>query len=254
MQSGATLIDLRRTDEREVATGGEGFRPECLRIHTVAPDCSCGKMVAAVEVARGLSAAGIDAGFVATGQTGMLIAGGGVAIDAVVADFVAGAAERLVRANQHRQAIVVEGQGSLFDPRYSGVTLSLLHGVRPDAMVMVHPMGRTEGRLHARCHQDAPGALRCGPARRPAVEKPGVKLPPLERAVELYETMASAVHPSRVIGIAVNGFGHSDADVAAECERLEQRLALPATDLIRHGPAKLIAAVKKMLASGAQRA
>jgi len=220
-EHGATLIDLRKNDEHEVATGGREFRPDCLRIHTIAPDCSSGKMVAAVELARGLRTSGVDAAFVATGQTGMIVAGGGVAIDRVAADFTAGAAERLVLANQHHEAIVVEGQGSLFHPRYSGVTLSLLHGVRPHAMIMVHPMGRTE--VH---------------------NMPGVKLPTLERTIELYETAAGLMHPSRVIGVAVSGVGYSEAEVAAECDRLEQSLNLPATDPVCHGPGKLVAAVR----------
>jgi uncharacterized NAD-dependent epimerase/dehydratase family protein len=124
---GAELIDLRDNRERDVAQR-KGIRAECVRIHTVGNDCGCGKMVAAVEVARGLRAAGVDAAFVATGQTGIMIAGGGCPIDHVIADFVNGAAEKLVLANQHHEVIVVEGQGSLFHPRYSGVTLGLLHG------------------------------------------------------------------------------------------------------------------------------
>jgi uncharacterized NAD-dependent epimerase/dehydratase family protein len=125
--SGATLVDLRDNDEHDV-NKRHGLRADCLRIHTVGTDCSIGKMVAAVEVADGLRRAGVDAQFVATGQTGIVVAGGGCAVDRVIADFVAGAAEKLVLANQHHEVIVVEGQGSLFHPRYSGVTLSLLHG------------------------------------------------------------------------------------------------------------------------------
>ena len=140
--TGAELIDLRRNDEHDVADR-QGIRAGCLRIHTVGNDCSCGKMVAAVELSRGLVRAGVDAAFVATGQTGILVAGSGCPIDRVIADFLSGAAEKLVLANQHHDVIVVEGQGSLFHPRYSGVTLGLLHGLMPHGLVLCYEMGRT---------------------------------------------------------------------------------------------------------------
>ena len=140
-------------------------------------------MVAAVEVARGLNAPGVDAAFVATGQTGILVAGSGCAVDRVIADFVAGAAEKLVLANQHHEVIVVEGQGSLFHPRYSGVTLSLLHGTMPHGLIACYEMGRTavygmpERAVCRRC----------------------------EKLIDFYESAANLMHPCRVIGVAVNG-------------------------------------------------
>ncbi len=219
---GAALVDLRDNDESDVASG-EPFRAECLRIHTIANDCSVGKMVAAVELAGGLRHVGIDAQFVATGQTGMLIAGGGCAVDRVISDFVAGAAEKLVRANEHHDVVVVEGQGSLFHPRYSGVTMSLLHGIRPDGMVLVYEMGRTS--VH-------------GMERFP--------LPTPRRTVQYYEETAGIVHPGRVIGVAVNGRRFTDAQLEAECARVEDELELPACDVLRHGPAKLVEAVGRM--------
>ncbi len=223
-EHGAALVDLRDNDEADVASG-EPFRADCLRLHTIANDCSVGKMVAAVELAEGLRRAGVDAQFVATGQTGMLIAGGGCAVDRVISDFVAGAAEKLVRAAEHRQVVVVEGQGSLFHPRYSGVTLSLLHGVQPDGMVLVYEMGRTVAH---------------GMERH--------RLPPLDRVVEYYEKTAAILHPGRVIGVAVNGRKFSDAEVEAECTRVEDELGLPTCDVIRHGPGKLIDAVHRLRA------
>ncbi len=221
-EHGAVLVDLRDNEESDVASGLP-FRAECLRIHTIANDCSCGKMVAAVEVAEGLRREGVDAQFVATGQTGMLIAGGGCAIDRVLADFVAGAAEKLVRANEHHDLLIIEGQGSLFHPRYSGVTLSLLHGVQPDGMILVYEMGRQS----VSCMEQ-------------------YRLPPLKRVIELYEQMAGVLHPARVIGIAVNGRRFSDAQLDAECARVEAEFGLPACDCIRHGPGKLIEAVRAM--------
>lgn len=221
-EHGANLVDLRDSNESDVASG-QPFRAECLRIHTISNDCSVGKMVAAVELAEGLQRAGIDAQFVATGQTGMLVAGGGCAVDRVISDFVAGAAEKLVRANEGHEVVVVEGQGSLFHPRYSGVTLSLLHGIQPDGMVLVYEMGREA------VHGMEP-----------------LPLQPLRRVVEYYEETASLLHPSRVIGVAVNGRRFSDADLDAECARVEGELGLPTCDVIRHGPGKLVEAVRAM--------
>lgn len=218
-QQGVQLIDLRDNDERDVAQR-TGIREGCLRIHTIANDCSCGKMVVSVEVARGLTRAGVDAAFVATGQTGILVAGDGCPIDRVIADFVNGAAERLVLANQHHQVIVVEGQGSLFHPRYSCVTYGLLHGLMPDGLILCYEMGR-----------------------QTVFGMETVPLPPLEKVVEFYEAAANLVHPCRVIGVAVNGRSFSDAEVADECDRVGRRLGLPACDVIRQGPERLVEAV-----------
>ncbi len=226
VRHGAELVDLRRSDEHDVSNR-RGIRPECLRIQTIANDCSSGKMVAAVEVARGLQAAGVDAAFVATGQTGMLVAGSGCAIDRVISDFVAGAVEKLVLSHQHHEAIVVEGQGSLFHPRYSGVTLSLLHGTMPHGLIACYEMGR-----------------------RFVNGMADVALPPLAKVIEFYEAAARIMHPCRVIGIAVNGVRYSDAEVLAECARVEDEFQLPACDVIRHGPGILVEAVREISIGG----
>ena len=224
---GGKLIDLRRNDERDVANR-QGIRADCLRIHTIGNDCSCGKMVAAVEVAAGLRRAGVDAAFVATGQTGILVAGDGCPIDRVIGDFLSGAAEKLVLANQHHDAIVVEGQGSLFHPRYSGVTLGLLHGLMPHGLILCYEMGRTA-----------------------VAGMESVPLPPLAKVVEFYEAAANLMHPCRVIGVAVNGQRFpNNAEVAAECARVEASLGLPACDVLRHGPGKLVQAVLGLMQIG----
>ena len=119
--------------------------------------------------------------------------------------------------------IVVEGQGSLFHPRYSGVTLGLLHGLMPDGLILCYEMGRT-GR-HGM--EDVP-------------------LPPLEKVVEFYEAAANLMHPCRVIGVAVNGQFYADEAVADECHRVETQFGLPACDVIRHGPEKLVEAVVQL--------
>ena len=218
-EQGTSLIDLRDNDESDVA-GRQGIRENCLRIHTIANDCSVGKMVTSVELVEGLCRAGVDAAFAATGQTGMLVAGSGVAIDRVIADFVSGAAEKLILANQQHDVVVVEGQGSLFHPRYSGVTLGLLHGIVPDGLILVYEMGRDT-----------------------VFGMEQVRLPSLEKVIEFYEAAANLMHPCRVIGVTVNGAKFSDAEVAAECERVEQRLGLPTCDILRHGPQKMVDAV-----------
>jgi uncharacterized NAD-dependent epimerase/dehydratase family protein len=218
-QHGVRLIDVRMTDERDVAAR-QGIREGCLRIQTIANDCSCGKMVAAVEVVEGLKRAGVDAKFVATGQTGILVEGDGCPVDRVICDFLNGAAERLVLANQHHEVIVIEGQGSLFSPRYSCVTLGLLHGAMPDGLVACYEMGRTmiEG-------------------------MEPYPLPSLERLIEHYEASANVMHPCRVIGVSINTRKFSDEEASAECQRVRREFGLPACDVIRHGPDELVQAV-----------
>jgi uncharacterized NAD-dependent epimerase/dehydratase family protein len=221
-QRGVKLVDVRHSDEHDVVQR-RGIRPECLRIHTVANDCSVGKMVAAVELTLGLRRAGIDAKFVATGQTGILIEGDGCAVDRVIADFVAGAAEKLVLANQHHEVIVIEGQGSLFHPRYSCVTLGLLHGSLPDGLVLCYEMGRTT---------------------ISGMEQ--VPLASLSRLRAYYEETAGIMHPCRAIGVAINGGTFSDAEVAAERERVRAELGLPVCDVLRHGADELVTAALRL--------
>ena len=218
-RSGSVLKDVRKNDERDVATR-RGIDPQCLRIQTIGNDCSVGKMVAAIEVHRALRERGRGSKFVATGQTGILIEGEGCPIDTVVADFINGAAERLVLANQHHPILMIEGQGSLVHPRYSSVTLGLLHGCLPDGLILCYEVGRE--RVRGMEH---------------------VPLPPLERVAELYEAMANAMHPCRVIGVAMNSRRCSDAEAEAERERVRERFGLPVCDVLRHGPGELVDAV-----------
>ena len=218
-EHGVELVDVRRTDENDVAAR-EGIREGCLRIQTIANDCSCGKMVAAVEIAEGLKRAGVDAKFVATGQTGILVEGDGCPVDRVICDFLNGAAERLVLANQHHDVIVIEGQGSLFNPRYSCVTLGLLHGAMPDGLIVCYEVGRTmiEG-------------------------MEPYPLPSLERLIDYYEASANVMHPCRVIGVSMNSRKVSEAEAEAERERVRREFGLPVCDVIRHGPDELVRAV-----------
>lgn len=218
-EHGVRLVDVRKNDERDVAKG-EGFRPECLRIETVGQDCSCGKMVVSVELARGLARRGHDAKFIATGQTGILIEGDGCPVDRVISDFLNGAVEKQILANQHHEILVIEGQGFIAHPRYSPVTLGLLHAARPQGLIL------------------------CYEAARPHVMgMPNEKLKPLSELRALYETIGSALAPTRVIGVGMNSRLLSPEAAEHERERVRQELGIPVCDVFRHGPDELIEAV-----------
>jgi uncharacterized NAD-dependent epimerase/dehydratase family protein len=216
---GVQLIDVRWNDERDVATR-TGIREDCLRIHTVGNDCSVGKMVTAIEITQGLRRRGADAQFVATGQTGIMIAGSGCPIDCVVADFVNGAAEKLIKANQSHDILLVEGQGSLAHPKYSAVTLGLLHGCLPHGLVMCYEAGRES--IHG-------------------MESFGlVSLTHLRR---VYETMANLMQPCRVIGVSMNSRLLDEGQAEDERQRVREELQLPVCDVFRHGADELVQAV-----------
>jgi uncharacterized NAD-dependent epimerase/dehydratase family protein len=218
---GVELIDVRKNNERDIARR-RGLRPDCLRILTVGHDCSIGKMVAAVELTNGLKQRGRDAKFIATGQTGIMVEGDGCPIDCVVADFVSGAVEKMVLKHQHHEILIVEGQGSLVHPSYSGVTLSLLHGCLPHALIMVYEVGRdcVTGVEH-------------------------VKIPPLAKIRELNELMGGISHPCPVIGVAMNSRRISAEQAEEERRRVSQEMNLPVCDVIRHGPGELVDAILK---------
>jgi uncharacterized NAD-dependent epimerase/dehydratase family protein len=221
---GARLFDVRKNQERDVAHR-KGIDEQCLRIHTVGHDCNVGKMVVSLEVSLALNKAGFDAKFVATGQTGIMIEGDGCAVDAVVVDFINGAAEKLVLANQHHKILLIEGQGSISHPRYSAVTLGLLHGCVPDGLILCYEMGRE------------------------VVSGSGMedfKIPPLAHLKQLYETMANVMHPCKVIGVAVNGRRYSDDQVNAEREKIRREMGLPVCDVLHHGADELVEAVLKL--------
>jgi uncharacterized NAD-dependent epimerase/dehydratase family protein len=216
---GVEIYDVRKNNERDVANR-RNLREDCLRIHTIGQDCSVGKMLASVEITLGLKKRGYNAKFIATGQTGIMIEGDGCPVDCVVSDFVNGAVEKLVLANQHHDILVVEGQGSLSHPRYSAVTAGLLHGCVPHGMIMVYEAGRTQ--VHGMEY---------------------VPLMPLTKLVEAYEMFASLAMPAKVIGVAVNSRLLTPDEAEKERERVRRELGVPVCDVIRNGPDDMVNAV-----------
>lgn len=214
-RSGARLWDVRRVPENLPLFTGRSLEVPQKIVATVGSDCAVGKMTASLELVDAALGAGTKAEFVATGQTGILIAGKGIAVDRVISDFLSGAAESLVcDADPSAEVLVVEGQGGLWHPAYAGVTLGLLHGSAPHAMVL--------------CHQ----------AYRTAIEEPPyTELPPLKEMVRAYEENAATVRPARVACVAVNCRGLSDADAERAIGEIEDDLELPAGDVFRgHAP------------------
>ncbi|MFN5010128.1 MAG: DUF1611 domain-containing protein [Gammaproteobacteria bacterium] len=206
---GRTLHDVRHSEVRFPV--GTGARRSGKRLLTVGTDCALGKKYTALALTRAFQAAGHAATFRATGQTGILISGAGVAIDAVVADFIAGAAEWLSPANAPEHWDLIEGQGSLLHPSYAGVSLGLLHGSQPDALVLCHDPAR----LHIEDHPDFP-------------------IPPLEEVMDLHLRHARRVNPAaRFVGIALNTSKMTQADAAALLEATARRHGLPAVDPLR---------------------
>ena len=218
-EQGVRLVDVRQNDEHDVAQR-QGIREGCLRIHTVANDCSVGKMVAAVEITAGLKRKGVDAKFVATGQTGMLIEGDGCCVRSSHFRLCqrrrrkTRACQSAPRGDRHR------GSGEPFSPPLSCVTLGLLHGSMPDGLVVCYEMGRkTVGGM------------------------PEVPLASLEQVRDFYERAAGVMHPCRVIGVAINGNQFSDDEISREREQVSARMGVPACDVLRQGPEDLVNSV-----------
>lgn len=214
-RAGRALHDLRHAAER-FATGKGTKRPG-RRLLTVGTDCSVGKKYAALALEAEMRARGLDAEFRATGQTGVLIAGRGVAVDAVIADFISGAAEWLTPANDPAHWDVVEGQGSLFHPSFAGVTLGLLHGAQPDAFVVCHEPTRTTMRNVAH------------------------PLPTIGQVIEATVAAGRLTNPDiRCVGISINTAALPDAEARATLDAATAEHGLPASDPIRFGVAPLV--------------
>ncbi len=206
---GRQLFDVRHpTREFEVGTG---IKRPGKRLLAVGTDCSVGKMYTTLALEREMKRRGMKADFRATGQTGILIAGEGVSIDAVVSDFVSGAVEWLSPANDPDHWDLIEGQGSLFHASYAGVSLALLHGAQPDALVL--------------CHE---------PTRRHMRGLPHYPLPDLERCIAANLEAARLTNPAvRCIAAAINTGQMDKAEAMAYLADTEQRLRLPVVDPVR---------------------
>jgi len=181
---------------------------------TVGSDCAVGKMTASLELTRAARERNADAVFVPTGQTGIAIAGWGTSIDRVIADFAPGATEQLVLEGERRarDLLIVEGQGGINHPAYAPVTLALLYGSAPDALVLVHLVTRTE------------------------IEGYGIPVLSYRDLIRTYEGLCATVKPARVVGIALNTLGLSDDEARAAIVDAREQTHLPVDDLVRFGP------------------
>jgi uncharacterized NAD-dependent epimerase/dehydratase family protein len=217
---GRQIHDVRHSDGTFVV--GTGIPRAGRRLLTVGTDCVVGKKYTALAIAKELVAQGRSADFRATGQTGILISGRGIAVDAVVADFISGAAEALSPANSPDHWDVIEGQGSLFHPAYAAVTLGLLHGSQPDALVLCHDV-----------------------ARKTLTSFPHVEVVSLEEAIPAYLSAARLTNPKvRVLGIALNTASLSAHEADTVLQQTAKRLDLPCVDPIRTGVAALVSPLK----------
>ncbi len=213
---GRGIFDVRHpSGTYPVATGEKRTGKRLLPVGT---DCSCGKMYTALAIEREMQKQGLKATFRATGQTGILIAGEGVSVDAVVADFISGTVETIAPANDPDHWDIIEGQGSLFHASYAGVSTGLLHGAQPDVLVLCHEPTRTHMR-----------------------GLPHFPLPELEECMETNLKVASLTNPDvRFAGVAVDTSRLDEDKALAFLEETQKRLGLPAVDPVRTGVAAII--------------
>ena len=226
--AGTRIVDYRRPPERMETAVGRRHGPGKRVILTVGTDCAIGKMSVALELRAAARAAGRSAAFVPTGQTGIMIDGWGAAVDRLVSDFAQGTVEWMVEEGERRgDWVLVEGQGSLDHPAYSSVTLALIHGATPQAMILVHKAGHTE---HDFDHL-------------PEASFPIARLGPF---IELHERVAGLVAPSKIVAVALNTSAiASPADARAEIARVGAETGLPVDDPVRFGAGPLWAEIER---------
>ncbi len=220
-RSGARFWDVRLPPDNIPLFSGAAYRVPQIVVLAVGSDCAVGKKTVMIELQRAAEAAGDRAEFVATGQTGVMIAGKGIAVDRVISDFVAGAAEQLLLnvAPDARYALV-EGQGSIIHPAYGAVTVGLMYGSAPDALVLCHESGRE------------------------MVEDFHVRIPDLNALRRLYEAQLAPIKPAACIAVALNTQYLSEADARAAIARAERETGLPTDDAVRFGGATLWRAIR----------
>ena len=215
------IHDLRRPPAELTVANGRVREVRATVVLTVGTDCNVGKMTTQLQLLRGLRTRGIRTNFAATGQTGILVEGRGIGVDAVVADFIAGAAEKLVLdCAANADLVLVEGQGSIIHPSYSGVTYGLLHGSLPHAQVMCAQPSRT---TINRCEW--------------------VNIPPLVEFIRLSESAAAPLRAAPVIGISLNTYDLDEESAQRAVEAVRRETGLPTTDTVRFGPEPLVDAI-----------
>jgi uncharacterized NAD-dependent epimerase/dehydratase family protein len=223
---GVRLRDLRAAPSDLTVPKGPNSRPDGVRVvHSVGSDTVIGKKVVTLELDRAARERGLRSVYVPTGQTGVAIAGWGIAVDHVISDYVAGAGERLVLEGADRgDLLFVEGQGALFHPAYSGVTLGLLHGSAPDLLVLVHKPSATGVRNY-----------------------PELPIPPLPELVRAYEQITAPVRPARVAAVALNTSDMDEDAARAAVAAAESATGLVADDVVRFGAGRVLDAVVEAL-------
>lgn len=220
---GVEIHDLRRPPAKLPVSNGRVRSVAATVILTVGTDCNIGKMTTQLQLLGGLRKKGIRTSFAATGQTGILIEGRGIGVDAVVADFIGGAAESLVlECAKDSDLVLVEGQGSIIHPSYSGVTYGLLHGSLPHAQIM--------------CAQ---------PSRKAINRCEWVRIPPLADFIRLSEQAAAPLRPAPVIAVALNTYDLSDDAARAAIESVQRETGLPVTDPVRFDTAPIVDAIER---------
>ncbi|HWJ32732.1 MAG TPA: DUF1611 domain-containing protein, partial [Gaiellaceae bacterium] len=225
-EHGVELRDLRKAPPGLNVPTGANLTHGATVLLTVGSDCAIGKMTVSLELDREARSRGIKSEFVPTGQTGMAIAGWGISVDAVVSDFIAGAAERLVVEGVGRggELLLVEGQGSILHPFYSGVTLGLIHGSAPHGYVLCHKAGQ----LFVEDDERFP-------------------IPPLGELADLHARMSLLARPATVRAIALNTRELDEAAARRAVEETEADTGLPTDDPVRFGAGKLVDAIEPLL-------
>jgi uncharacterized NAD-dependent epimerase/dehydratase family protein len=220
-EHGVAIHDLRRPPAQITVANGRVRDVPATVVLTVGTDCNIGKMTTQLQLLGALRARGIRTSFAATGQTGILIEGRGTSVDAVVADFISGAAEKLVLDSaKDADLVLVEGQGSIIHPSYSGVTYGLLHGSLPHAQVM------------------------CAQPSRTAINRcEWVKIPPLVDFIRLSESAAAPLRPAPVIAVALNTYDLDDESARRAIETVQRETGLPTTDVVRFDAAPVADAI-----------
>ena len=223
-RSGARLWDVRIPPDDIPLFSGAAYDVAAQVVLAIGSDCAVGKMTAMLEVERAAKADGARIDFVATGQTGILIAGKGIAVDRVISDFVTGAAEQLVlAASPDADVVLVEGQGGILHPAYAPVTFGLLYGSAPDALVLCHRAGKTH------------------------IDGFNVKLPPLPELIRAHEALVENIKPARVVAVALDTSALDSEEAHRTIQQAVKETGLPVDDPVRSGGSALWRAIEQAL-------